>query len=631
MAETAFYEERKDRLSLPMFIENPQSPNLRFGHSAQFNLTIMDCSAHRSCLSCNGASSCSWCSSRCSSSCASSETCDSFDTGTTKLLIPFTAHRTQAPLTFSLTDSSSDFECMMTMFNGKFINKNISVPFTRLNTSHGQCQLSAIFTHLASLIDAEDLGQVQTNLRLYSLKRDLFVDAIGKLTLLFYKCELKAGDCGQCLYLNRQLSCMWCGDESSASCRFMNSQSKQATQCVSALTGFISSNRTGHCDKPQIASIQPQKIPIAGGTLITVSGVNLGAVLEDLISAQLNCDGLESSESIKCDLQPSKYVASKQVACKTRPSPSGVQRNCQFSLKVRSAFEPSTGIYSSVTISSSQVLEYVDPIISDIQPGTIIQSANFVWLTIRGSDLDAGRARLVHIVDSTPGNPRPIKCEIKNVTSKELKCRLGEKFRTLGKKNVRIVFDEHMSVVHHLSLRVTADPLLKSLDRRVTIVAGGTRFILRGYNFDAVQSAYTYVSYKDLWYSEPSPAKTRISNELIQFEFPALTQLKHDEFDTTGKHELQIGFLMDGFNVTMPDAYALYLPNPQALIREADVTVEIDRLVLAIDITIDSASLLSADGIFRDDLQVLFFFFNFRILKINYRKPSNNDHGVCFN
>ena len=109
------------------------------------------------------------------------------------------------------------------------------------------------------------------------------------------------------------------------------------------------------------------------------------------------------------------------------------------------------------------------------------------------------------------------------MTSKELKCRLNEKFRTLGKKNVKIVFDDNMSIMHYMSLRVTSDPLVKSIDKQATFYTGGTQFRLYGFNFDAVQSVYTYLVYKDLWYSEPLQARARLSNELILFEFPMLT------------------------------------------------------------------------------------------------------------
>lgn len=170
-----------------------------------------------------------------------------------------------------------------------------------------------------------------------------------------------------------------------------------------------------------------------------------------------------------------------------------------------------------------------------------------MWLTITGTNLDAGRSLQIQIIDnptpldaysfdpltpmaaedyarSVSSQPqRIVKCDIKNVTNKELKCRLNDKFRSLGKKDVRLVLDENMSIVRYASLRVTSDPLVKSIDKQVSFYAGGTQFRLHGFNFDAVQSAYTYAVYKaGVWYSEPLQARARLSNELILFEFPAL-------------------------------------------------------------------------------------------------------------
>merc|ERR1712071_501357 len=77
-----------------------------------FNVTLVDCSAHKSCVSCTQSSrnACRW--SRADDVCrhneeaneegelvgsvGASRECESFDTGTNKLLIPYTAHRLQA-------------------------------------------------------------------------------------------------------------------------------------------------------------------------------------------------------------------------------------------------------------------------------------------------------------------------------------------------------------------------------------------------------------------------------------------------------------------------------------------------------------------------------------------------------
>lgn len=356
-------------------------------------------------------------------------TCPSFNTGTSKLLIPFTMHRNQAPLTFTLSNHSptNPLACLLTIFNGKFINKNITLPFNSLNSTHGQCQLTNVFHQLDPLIHTT--GQVQTNLRLLNTQGDYFIDSSlnGRLALLFYKCEVKANDCGECLSLNRQFSCMWCNGgpldtqvtdltTSKSTCRFMNSQSKQAaaSQCISAISTFFSSlgnkdSKIGfnQCDKPQITSISPTKLPIGGGTVLTITGVNLGSSLSDIDSVAIQCGSdtsqmssqtllgqveTISSETI-CDLESTKYIPSKEIVCVTRPSTSGAHLNCKLLLKLKSrliidkhdvhmSLDPKSSIMN-ILITNNQIIEYTDPQITDVQPATVIQSANFVWLTLK--------------------------------------------------------------------------------------------------------------------------------------------------------------------------------------------------------------------------------------------------------
>jgi hypothetical protein len=349
---------------------------------------------------------CNWCSNKCvntkslkdvsiqtESFIKYSGMCESFDTGTNKLLIPYTAHRQQAPLILSLLNVNNtsldlnEMKCLFTMFNGRFLGKNVTLPFGMINKTHGHCSLANVFEYLSIFIDGtpqssdmnNTLGQVQTNLRLYNVKSDTFIDSMsnGKLSLLFYKCEIKANDCSQCLSLNRQFSCMWCnlnpilngnndlirmnsdgGSLIQSSCRFMNVQSKLrvASQCIlpvltTGLLGALNNNTQtafanfNQCDKPQITDIQPSKLPIGGGTLLTISGVNLGSSKDDIIFVNINCGGQNigpmsknvNKVTIKCDLMPLKYVPSKKIVCKTRQSTSGSLSHCRVAVKLKSS------------------------------------------------------------------------------------------------------------------------------------------------------------------------------------------------------------------------------------------------------------------------------------------------------
>jgi hypothetical protein len=110
-----------------------------------------------------------------------------------------------------------------------------------------------------------------------------------------------------------------------------------------------------------------------------------------MIFSQLTSHSETLASETACDLMPEKYVPSRQIACRTRPSTGGVQRNCKLSLKLKSRLitaenDPVADMNKlmNILISNNQVIEYVDPVVTEILPGTIIQSAHFVWLTIKG-------------------------------------------------------------------------------------------------------------------------------------------------------------------------------------------------------------------------------------------------------
>lgn len=593
----------------------------------------------------------------------SSEVCPSFDTGTSKLLIPYTSHRNQAPLTFSLQNQNAellrdDLACMLTIFDGRFIGKNISMPYRALNTSHAKCILTEVFAELESLL--EPRGQVQTNLRLYNQRTDSFVDSIlnGRLALMFYKCEVKANDCGQCLSLNRQFSCMWCnaGDFSrgvstgsssqQSTCRFMNSQSPQveAAQCISAVSTFFSAvhnkqSKIGfnQCDKPQIKSIEPTKLPIGGGTDLVITGVNLGSSLADLDSISIQCGADNerlnsyqltshsetlSSETL-CDLLPDRYIPSKQIVCHTRPSTSGVQRNCKLNLRLKSRLitaenDPAAEMnrLMKILVSNNQVIQYVDPSVSELDPNVVYQSARFVWLTIRGTDLDAGRIRKISLIDLGTRDPdlyassniesdldrrQVVSCNIKDdtkVTSTEIKCRLAQNFHTLNTRMMKIHFDENMTLTARPNLLISSNPHINSIDRQLSTYSGGIKFRLNGFNFTPAQSIYTYIVFRDMWYSPPIMHRRRVSNEVIEFTFPPLEEAffaqdrsatKQDRnqgiealstrfsSNLAQNYELQIGFIMDGFNATLKNMPVTYIPDftPGMIsIRDIDIAMK---------------------------------------------------------
>lgn len=159
---------------------------------------------------------------------------------------------------------------------------------------------------------------------------------------------------------------------------------------------------------------------------------------------------------------------------------------------------------------------------------------------------------------------------------------------------------------------------------------GGTSFKLHGLGFDSVQSIYAYVSYRNVWYSEPVQARARLSNDLIEFDYPPLNDAFHSlvlrqqqqqqqqtNDPLSVNYELEIGFLMDGFNVTLKNTLVTYRPNPKISVSSLHIEMQqpdiIDEstqtatnsFVLAADVNIDqSLYYLYHSGVIRDNFQV---------------------------
>ena len=171
----------------------------------QITLEVLNCGLFKSCLRCSKyAHACNWCSNRCLSlvdhTCDRNETCEMFDVGSSKVLVPHTLNkRLQAPIPINTRNmvDLNNIRCL--------ISPNISLTFKLVNQTHGLCQLDNIFDRLIN----EKLfgtGEYKTQLRLYNHMSDYYIDTTN-LEIVFYSCEYLASDCNGCSNLESILSC----------------------------------------------------------------------------------------------------------------------------------------------------------------------------------------------------------------------------------------------------------------------------------------------------------------------------------------------------------------------------------------------------------------------------------------
>uniref|UniRef100_A0A8C1MBL4 Plexin-B1 n=1 Tax=Cyprinus carpio TaxID=7962 RepID=A0A8C1MBL4_CYPCA len=105
-----------------------------------------------------------------------------------------------------------------------------------------------------------------------------------------YNCSVGRSDCSRCHTADQQYECVWC-EGSRSSCVYRSSCTEHVQQT---------------CPAPHIHTIEPLSGPVEGGTVLTVSGSNLGQRAED-IQHSVTVAG------VPCTVIPDRYEVSSSV------------------------------------------------------------------------------------------------------------------------------------------------------------------------------------------------------------------------------------------------------------------------------------------------------------------------------
>ncbi|KAK0398213.1 hypothetical protein QR680_002480 [Steinernema hermaphroditum] len=281
------------------------------------------------------------------------------------------------------------------------------------------------------------------------------LDNMASTRVIMYKCEQLASNCGLCLTLGSQFSCGWC-----------ESDRPSGTACMAREKCGI--GRTWYeaprlCPHPRIVNFSPKKGPIEGGTLITITGDNLGhtfnQVQESVTIANMRCEVIREA-----------YVPSSQIVCQTQRYPTG--KTHQGPIVVR--------LFESInyTAISNEYFQYVQPGITEFDP-VLGPKMGGTHLTIRGQDLDAGSDVSVSIGD--------IDCKVINRTADTLVCRTGLS-RYDHPERITVRFD-NTKVSSDISYSYTENPIVRSVRPLSTILSGLITVQVSGDSFGLIQRA----------------------------------------------------------------------------------------------------------------------------------------------
>ncbi|XP_072552156.1 plexin-B1 isoform X2 [Salminus brasiliensis] len=276
------------------------------------------------------------------------------------------------------------------------------------------------------------------------------------LHVRLYNCSVGRSDCSRCHTAEPQYGCVWC-EGARSSCVFHNS-----------CTDHIQPT----CPAPYIHLIEPLSGPVEGGTVITISGSNLGQRAED-IQHSVTVAG------VPCTVMPSRYEVSSSIVCET--SASGGERRGQVSVEVKGG---GTG-------QSVQHFRYQDPVLLGVYPLKGPMSGG-TSLTITGRGLRTGQLSEISVLIG--GVPCLISLELED---EQIECVTGGSNRT-GEHGVTIRFgraERHLSVA---SYHYSPDPNITTAAPSKSFLSGGRVIRVSGQNLDVVQEPHIRVTLSPL-------------------------------------------------------------------------------------------------------------------------------------
>ncbi|XP_049609928.1 plexin-B1 isoform X2 [Syngnathus scovelli] len=276
-------------------------------------------------------------------------------------------------------------------------------------------------------------------------KDNFLIDSADDLFVTLYNCSVGRTDCSRCRTADPKYGCVWCGSSSTSHCVYHESCTDDVKHT---------------CPAPVIHFLDPVSGPVEGGTLVTISGSNLGQRAEDILNSVTLAE-------VPCSVIHSRYEISSRIVCETTSS-KGEKRG-QASVKVRGG---GLGV-------SGQTFSFQDPILSGLSPQRG-PKAGGSSVTIKGRSLKTGHPNDVSVLIGG------IPCMVISIEEDQICCLTRGSNRT-GEHGIIVRFggaERHLQgVVYHY----TPNPNISWAAPSKSFLSGGRIIRVSGQNLDVVQ------------------------------------------------------------------------------------------------------------------------------------------------
>ncbi|UYV69642.1 PlexA [Cordylochernes scorpioides] len=264
------------------------------------------------------------------------------------------------------------------------------------------------------------------------------LDNPENIRVLVYRCQGMAENCGICLELPERYACGWCQDRPS-SCQVHD-------QCSATL--WLDRRQT--CPDPQVTNFWPESGPWEGGTNITVEGINLGRVFEDIqggVRVVYEADGRTIAE---CLPHRDEYYKTSRIVCQVERPPNlttGLVRGpVSGPLVVK--------VQNDYTARSTKHFSFVNPRITSIKPDMGPKSGG-THLRIWGLHMDAG-SRAEAFVDG-------LECKVIGRQPNYVDC-ITSTSKETGPGKVRVKFDNGLRIFEDFNFLYMEDPMIHRVE-----------------------------------------------------------------------------------------------------------------------------------------------------------------------
>uniref|UniRef100_A0A4W5JNF3 Plexin-A1 n=1 Tax=Hucho hucho TaxID=62062 RepID=A0A4W5JNF3_9TELE len=394
-----------------------------------------------------------------------------------------------------------------------------SVTALRFNSTSIQCQKTSYN------YEGNDISDLPVDLSVV-WNGNFVIDNPYNIQAHLYKCPALRDSCGMCLKADPRFECGWCVQEKKCSLR---------QECAPLESSWMhATTGNSRCAHPKIMKVRMARVtgPRQGGTMLTITGENLGLQFKDIQT------GVRIGK-VACTPVEDEYVSAEQIVCKLADATGYRVQEAHVEVCVRDC------THTDYKAISPKAFTFVSPYFTRVQPSKGPLSGG-TRITIEGSHLNAGSAVAVKIGLNTCGFEREIVC----VTPTGL---------TPGGTPVMVDINSAELRNPEVKFNYTEDPTILKIEPDWSIASGGTLLTITGTNLATIKEPKMRAKYG----KAQSVNNCTVLNNTVMVCLAPSVAVSEKVFSETGSGPDEIGFIMDGVGATLivNETFSFY-PDP---------------------------------------------------------------------